>query len=111
MRGTLGGVVWMDGGQVGGPTAGKGGVRIEGPSITGKAQRAPPGARVIDASGLFLVPAFIDAHVHLSVAGEPELVAREELRKGVAAGLAPAAPPEPLPPHRPPPHPAVSRPP
>ena len=39
------------------------------------------------ASGLWLAPAIIDAHVHLSVPGDLHEVAREELRRGVAAVL------------------------
>lgn len=62
-------------------------LRVEGTSITGKSTRAPPGAQRLDARGLLLLPAFIDAHVHLAVAGDPALVAREELRGGIAAVL------------------------
>ena len=79
-----------------------GALHIEGDRITGRASRAPPRAKVIDARGLYLVPAFVDAHVHLSVAGDPALVAREALRKGVAAVLDLGAPERLLPLEHPP---------
>src|SRR5689334_13152908 len=85
-------VLWVDGGQIADPRPRPGALRIEGASIAGKAASAPRGARRIDVTGLFLVPAFIDAHVHLSVAGEPRQIAREELRRGVVAVLDLGAP-------------------
>jgi len=60
---------------------------IEGRRIAGEAQKPPAGAKTIDATGLLLVPAFVDAHVHLSVAGKVADVAAAELRGGVAAVL------------------------
>jgi imidazolonepropionase-like amidohydrolase len=60
---------------------------VEAGSISGEAAKAPAGARVVDATGLVLLPAFVDAHVHLSVAGDVADVARAELRGGVAAVL------------------------
>lgn len=62
-----------------------GAVRIEEGRIVELAARAPRGA--FDASGLFLVPAAIDAHVHLAFAGPLQEVARAELAAGVAAVL------------------------
>jgi len=90
-------VIWIDGGKIADPTPREGALRVEGATINGKALRAPPEARCIDARGLFLVPAFVDAHVHLTVAGEVALVAREELRGGVAAVLDLGAPEKLLP--------------
>ena len=55
--------------------------------IAALADSPPKGARTLDARGLFLVPAVIDAHVHLSVAGELNAVANAELDAGVAAVL------------------------
>jgi len=60
---------------------------IEAGRIAGEAPRPPAGAKIVDASGLVLLPAFIDAHVHLSVAGKVPDVAAAELRGGVAAVL------------------------
>lgn len=85
-------MLWLDGGRIADPEPRPGALRIEGASIAGKAARAPRGAKRIDATGLLLAPAFVDAHVHLSLAGELRQVAREELRKGVAAVLDLGAP-------------------
>jgi len=60
---------------------------IERGRIAGEAENPPAGARTVDAAGLLLLPAFIDAHVHLSVAGKVPEVAAAELRGGVAAVL------------------------
>jgi imidazolonepropionase-like amidohydrolase len=60
---------------------------VDAGAISGEAAKPPPGARVVDASGLVLLPAFVDAHVHLSVAGDVAEIARAELRGGVAAVL------------------------
>src|SRR5207245_1263935 len=49
------------------------------------AKEAPAGAEKIDARGLYLAPAVIDAHVHLSVAGALSEVAEAETRSGIAA--------------------------
>jgi imidazolonepropionase-like amidohydrolase len=43
--------------------------------------------QTLEAAGLTLVPAFIDAHVHLAVAGEARQIARDQVRGGVAAVL------------------------
>ena len=51
------------------------------------ARAAPDGAPTMEARGLFLVPAVVDAHVHLSVAGELGKVAKAELSAGVAGVL------------------------
>lgn len=93
---------WILGGQIADPAPRAGALRVEGGAIVAKARRAPSGARGIDASGLVLVPAVIDAHVHLSVAGEIAQVAGEELRRGVAAVLDLGAPERLLPIDRPP---------
>lgn len=53
-------------------------VTIDGRSIAGIGGAAPSGATTVDASGLLLVPGFVDAHVHIGFA-EP----REVLRRGV----------------------------
>ena len=82
--------------------ADEGALRIEGTRIAGSDAAPPPRAKILDASGLTLVPALIDAHVHLSVAGEPARIAREEVRRGVAAVLDLAAPERLLPLHHPP---------
>ena len=60
---------------------------IEAGRIAGEAPKPPAGAKTIDAGGLLLLPAFLDAHVHLSVAGKVPEVAASELRGGVAAVL------------------------
>jgi imidazolonepropionase-like amidohydrolase len=80
--------LWISGGRVldgGGlrPAA----IAVERGRIAGEAGKPPVGARTIDAKGLVLLPAFIDAHVHLSVAGDVAKVAKAELRGGVAAVL------------------------
>jgi imidazolonepropionase-like amidohydrolase len=85
-------VLWIAGGKLADPSPREGALRIEGTKITGKAVAAPRGAKVVDARGLIIVPAFIDAHVHLAVGGEPALVSREEVRRGVAAVLDLGAP-------------------
>jgi imidazolonepropionase-like amidohydrolase len=80
--------LWISGGRV--FEAGKlreTALAVEAGSITGEAARPPPGARVLDARGLILLPAFVDAHVHLSVAGDVSAIAQAELRGGVAAVL------------------------
>jgi imidazolonepropionase-like amidohydrolase len=83
---------WILGGKIADPVPRAGALRVEGGVIVSKAPRPPPGAEGIDARGLVLVPAVVDAHVHLSLAGDPALVAREELRRGVAAVLDLGAP-------------------
>jgi imidazolonepropionase-like amidohydrolase len=85
-------VLWVEGGQIADPRPRAGALRVEGAFVTGKAAQAPRGAKRIDATGLLLVPAFIDAHVHLSIAGDPRQVARDELRRGIAAVLDLGAP-------------------
>jgi len=60
---------------------------IDAGRIAGEAPEPPPGARIVDASGLLLLPAFVDAHVHLSVAGSVPEVAAAEVRGGLAAVL------------------------
>lgn len=60
---------------------------VQAGRIAGEAPRPPPGAKTVDASGLLLLPAFVDAHVHLSVAGDVAEVAASELRGGLSAVL------------------------
>jgi len=67
-------------------------VAIDGPRIVEVAGQAPRAARVFDAAGQMLVPAFCDAHVHLSVAMDPRRDAEALLRSGVAAVLDLGAP-------------------
>ena len=83
---------WIAGGQLADPAPRKGALRVEGGRIAAEAAAPARRAKTVDASGLFVVPAFIDAHVHLSVAGDPALVSREQLRRGVAAVLDLGAP-------------------
>ena len=85
-------MLWIAGAKLADPSPREGAIRIEGAKITGKAVAAPRGAKLVDARGLILVPAFVDAHVHLAVAGEPSVVSREEARGGVAAVLDLGAP-------------------
>jgi len=85
-------VFWIAGGKLADPKPRPGALRIEGARITGKAAFAPPGATIKNAAGLIVVPAFIDAHVHLAVAGDPHVVAREQVRRGVVAVLDLGAP-------------------
>lgn len=86
------GMPWVDGGLIADPAPRPGALRIEGSVVVATAARAPRGAERIDATGLLLVPAVIDAHVHLSLAGELQQVARAELRAGVAGVLDLGAP-------------------
>jgi len=74
---------------------------VEAGSISGEAVKPPAGARIVDARGLVLLPAFVDAHVHLSVAGDVAEIARAELRGGVAAVLDLGEPERLLPMHAP----------
>ncbi len=83
---------WILGAQIADPTPRAGALRVEDGAVVARVRRAPPGARGIDASGLVVVPAVIDAHVHLSIAGEVSQVAQDELRGGVAAVLDLGAP-------------------
>ena len=77
-------MLWINNCQLADPKPREGALRVEGPFITGRTSRLAVKAPTLDAHGLTIVPAFVDAHVHLSVAGEVGLVAREELRRGVA---------------------------
>src|SRR5438477_4993069 len=81
-------MLWITGARIADLTPREGALRIDGPSITGRASVVPRmKLEKLDASGLTLVPAFIDAHVHLAVAGEPRQIARDQVRGGVAAVL------------------------
>src|SRR5438874_2081126 len=67
---------------------------VEGGRIIEEASRPPAGSETLDAKGLWLVPALIDAHVHMSlVPGAP----RALLRAGIAAVLDLGAPERELP--------------
>src|SRR5207248_2678636 len=67
---------------------------VEAGRIAAEAPRPPAGSEILDASGLWLVPAFIDAHVHLSLVPG---AAAALLRAGVAAVLDLGAPERALP--------------
>jgi len=95
-------MLWIAGGQLADPTPRPGALCVDGETIAAKAQAAPPGASAIDARGLILVPALIDAHVHLCVAGDPAIVSREQARRGLAAVLDLGAPERMLPLEHPP---------
>jgi imidazolonepropionase-like amidohydrolase len=95
-------VFWIAGGKLADPKPRPGALRIEGSRITGKSAFAPPGATIKNAAGLTIVPAFIDAHVHLAVGGDPHTIAREQIRRGVIAVLDLGAPERLLPMRHPP---------
>ena len=48
----------------------------------GRGWRPPPGARVLDLDGRTILPGLIDAHVHLTIAGDPDSNASATLRAG-----------------------------
>lgn len=85
-------MLWINNCQVADPNPREGALRVEGQFITGRTSRLAVKVPQMDAQGLTLVPAFVDAHVHLSVAGDLNLIAREELRRGVAGVLDLGAP-------------------
>jgi cytosine/adenosine deaminase-related metal-dependent hydrolase len=85
-------VLWIAEGQIADPHPREGALRVEGPLITGRSPRLTVKQPKMSARGLLLAPAVVDAHVHLSVAGDVALIAREELRRGVAAVLDLGAP-------------------
>jgi len=80
-------VTWLAGGKIADPRPREGALRIEGAFITGRAPRLTVKVPFTSTRGLTLVPAIVDAHVHLSVAGDVALIAREQLRRGVAGVL------------------------
>src|SRR5205823_8934985 len=98
----LGRVLWIVGARLADPGPQATALGIDGTKIGARAARAPRGANTIDARGLILVPALIDAHVHLSVAGEPASVAAGQLKGGIAAVLDLGAPERTLPLDHPP---------
>ncbi|HEX9577932.1 MAG TPA: amidohydrolase family protein [Myxococcales bacterium] len=67
---------------------------VEGGRIAAEARRPPQGSETLDAGGLLLLPAFIDAHVHLSLLARAP---RAFLKNGVAAVLDLGAPERALP--------------
>jgi len=80
--------LWIAGGRLlDGHAPREAALAIEAGRIAGEALAAPPGSKAIDARGLLLVPAFLDAHVHLSVAGKIGDVALAEARGGIAGVL------------------------
>lgn len=85
-------MLWIAGGQIADPRPREGALRIEGAFITGRSPRLTVKLPHLNARGLMLAPAIIDAHVHLSVAGDVALIEREELRRGVAGVLDLGAP-------------------
>jgi imidazolonepropionase-like amidohydrolase len=95
-------MLWVAGATLADPTPRAGAVAVDGARIVGEAAAPPPGAKVLDARGLTIVPAIVDAHVHLCVAGEPPEIARREAEGGVAAVLDLAAPERLLPLRHPP---------
>jgi imidazolonepropionase-like amidohydrolase len=95
-------VTWIAGARLADPALRKGALHIDAGRIAARVAEPPRGAKAIDASGLILVPAFIDAHVHLAVAGDPALVSREQIQSGVAAVLDLGAPERLLPLDHPP---------
>ena len=95
-------MLWIAGAKLAEPGPRAAALGIDGTKIAARAARAPRGAKTVDARGLILVPALIDAHVHLSVAGEPASVARTEVKGGVAAVLDLGAPERTLPLDHPP---------
>ena len=95
-------MLWIAGAKLAEPKPRLGALGIDGTKIAAKATRPPRGAKTIDARGLILVPALIDAHVHLSVAGEPASVAAGQLKGGIAAVLDLGAPERTLPLDHPP---------
>ena len=79
---------WIVSGTLAGHApAGPCAVHVQGGRIVAIEASAPEGAETLDAKGLFLAPALIDAHVHLSVAGELAKVAEAERKAGIAAVL------------------------
>jgi len=95
-------VLWIVGARLADPGPQAAALGIDGTKIAARAARAPRGASTVDARGLTLVPALIDAHVHLSVAGESASVARAQVKGGVAAVLDLGAPERTLPLDHPP---------
>jgi imidazolonepropionase-like amidohydrolase len=57
----------------------KGSIAVEGDRIQ---EQTPVAARALDLGDLTLLPGLIDAHVHLTLAGEPELNAKATLLAG-----------------------------
>ena len=80
-------MLWITGGQIADLTPREGALRIEGKAITGRTPLLRMKVPKLDATGLILVPAFIDAHVHLTVAYESFLWSRQLIRGGVSAVL------------------------
>ena len=85
-------MLWIANCLLADPNPREGALRVEGQFITGRTSRLAVKVPTLDARGLTLVPAFVDAHVHLSVAGDAGLIAREELRRGVAGVIDLGAP-------------------
>lgn len=82
-----GGTLAIIGGRVVTVTAGtleRGTVIIEGGRIAAVAADppVPAGARIFDATGLWVLPGLIDAHSHLGLYGEPAVWANEDINEG-----------------------------
>ncbi|MGE5581187.1 MAG: amidohydrolase [Bacillota bacterium] len=73
-----------------GETIENGTVLIDGPLIkkVGKDLPLPEGAEIIDASGKWVTPGFIDAHSHLAVYGEPSVWANMDLNETTSPNTA-----------------------
>jgi len=77
---------WIAGGRLLGESRATA-LHLKAGRIVGRAAAPPRGAQVLVASGLNLAPAVLDAHVHLSLAGDVRQVAQDELNRGVVAVL------------------------
>jgi imidazolonepropionase-like amidohydrolase len=79
--------VWIANARLAGGPEPRGAVAIERGRIAQVAAQPPARAASFDARGLLLLPAFADAHVHLSVAGDLRAVGETLLASGVATVL------------------------
>ena len=85
--------LWIAGGRLLGDQGTRAGaLGIAQGRVVGEAEKPPRGARIVDAGGLLLLPGFVDAHVHLALAGRLREMARAELDGGIAAVLDLGAP-------------------
>jgi imidazolonepropionase-like amidohydrolase len=88
-------ISWIAGARIAGQQADRLAVALEGSRILEIASNPPRGARAFEANGQWLLPAFIDAHVHLAIGGDVRAMSDALLRGGIAAVLDLGAP-EPL---------------
>ncbi len=56
-------------------------------ALVDPARPIPPGARIVDGSGKFLIPGLWDMHVHLAIRPEPQLAERTMLPLFLANGI------------------------